>query len=111
MYPTRPPSGPRRTTSPVALRVSSLTNFQTPAKRLFGARTAAASGGGPPPRWAEISGVAMSPPLPITIAMTNARICLPSARRRKRVERHDVDPLDRVLPRQHAFDLHLASRI
>src|SRR5262252_4246102 len=107
MYPTRPPSGPRRTTSPLVLRVSSLTNFQTPAKRLFAARTAAASGGGTPPRWAEISLVATSAPM----ATTKARTGLPSARRRKRVERHDVDPFERVLARQHAFDLHLVPRV
>src|SRR5215470_18280851 len=110
MYPTRPPSGPRRTTSPLVLRVSSLTNFQTPAKRLFPARTAAASGG-PPPRCAEISLVATSAPMATTLAMTKARTGLPSARRRKRVERHDVDPFERVLARQYAFDLHFVPRV
>src|SRR4249919_1045050 len=117
MYPKRPPFpafGPRGTAWPFVSRVSSPTSFQTPANRLFAARTAAGTGAGPSPSCAGRSRAAVSalmPPMPITSAKTKARIRSPSARRGHRLERHDVDPLERVLPRQHDLHLHLVSRI
>ena len=72
------------------------------------------TGAGPSRSCARSSGVAASAlmaPMPIKSAKTKARIRSPSARRGHRLERHDVDPLDRVLPRQHTLDLHFVSRI
>src|SRR5436190_2732126 len=100
MNPKRPPLaalGPA-TTWPLASRVSSPTSFHTPAKRAFTSRCAASSDG------------ATSAPIPTTSDKATARIRLRSTCRGHRVERHDVDPVDLVLPVQHALHLHLVSR-
>src|SRR5262245_31630824 len=117
MYPMRPPLrafGPG-TTSPLASRVSSPTSFQTPANRLFAARMAAAGSilsavALAEADWAETACVAASVTMPMKNAMT-ARIRSPSTHGGHRLERHDIDPLGRVLPGQHTFHLHLMPRI
>src|SRR5262245_21633213 len=105
MNPKRLASFGRGTTWPLASRVSSATSFQTPAKRLFAARIAARSS-------FSAGGVCASNEAPRTrtAAMTFV-ILLPSTSLGHRLERHHVDAIERVLPRQHALDLHLPSGI
>src|SRR6185436_16695996 len=97
MNPNRPPLaalGPA-TTCPFGARVSSATSFHTPAKRRFATRSARMSG--------AVTSAIMATPS----EKARTRIQSPSTRRAHGLERHDVDPLERLLPVQHTFDLHL----
>src|SRR5262245_9702961 len=110
MRPPLPALGPRGTTWLVVSRVSSATSVQTPAKRLFAARTAEATPGAPLVSCADSPLAAMHAPAHNTTAYTEIRICSPTTRRSDGVERHDIDALDGVLSRQHSLHLHLVSR-